>query len=671
MVRRARARSARLEEDTVNSRSSTPAFSSTLNAMLIGVIIIAAMYFAREVLIPVALAGILSFMLAPLVRLLQMIRLPRVVAVLIVVGLAFAAIFALGRTLVTQVETLAQDLPTYQSTIEKKIEVIRGADARTGTLERARVVLSQLNKELSGGDKKPGEGAKSGETAQQPADLGSNEPALIPVEVHEPPGSPLATVAALINPLLGPLATTTLIVVFVIFMLIQQQDLRDRLIRLVGSTDIAHTTAALDDGARRLSRFFLTQLSINAGFGTAVGLGLWAIGIPSAFVWGVLAGILRFVPFVGPVLGIIFPLALALSVGTGWSMALWTIGLFVALEGVTGQVIEPIFHGRSTGLTPIAIIMAATFWAWLRGPVGLVLATPLTVVLVVLGRHVEALNFFEVLLGDEPALSDSEVFYHRMLSNDPLEVVEHAKAFMAEHSLSHYYDQVARPALALAHKDIARGVLDDEKVETFTASVESLFADVVLEYADLPKDALQKETDEPHLPVLTPDDLVGAWRSEAPLVSIGTHSRLDGVAASMVATLAAAHGVGARVQAPGAFAAGKLTSLDLSTATLICLSYFDFKTTARVRYAARRAKMRAPQAKIMLGLWTAPDAVLEQIKLEVGADFVVNTLHEAATIILDQATAGRPVAELVKARAAALESSVSVEPGPTLAAAKA
>jgi predicted PurR-regulated permease PerM len=665
MVRRARARSARNEEDTVNSRSSTTGFSSTLNAMLIGAIIIAAMYFAREVLIPVALAGILSFMLAPLVRLLQKIRLPRAVSVLIVVGLAFAAIFALGKTLVTQVERLAQDLPTYQSTIEKKIEVIRGADARTGTLERARVVLSQLNKELSGEKHQPGE------TAQQPTDLGSNEQTLIPVEVHEPPGSPLATVAALINPLLGPLATTTLIIVFVIFMLIQQQDLRDRLIRLVGSTDIAHTTAALDDGARRLSRFFLTQLSINAGFGTFVGLGLWAIGIPSAFVWGVLAGILRFVPFVGPVLGIVFPLALALSVGTGWSMAVWTIGLFVALEGVTGQVIEPIFHGRSTGLTPIAIIMAATFWAWLWGPVGLVLATPLTVVLVVLGRHVEALNFFEVLLGDEPALSDSEVFYHRMLSNDPLEVVEHAKTFMAEHSLSHYYDQVARPALALAHKDVARGVLDDEKVETFTASVESLFADIVLEYADLPKDALPTETDEPHLPVLTPDDLVGAWRSEAPLVSIGTHSRLDGVAASMVATLATAHGVGARVQAPGAFAASKLTSLDLSTAALICLSYFDYKTTARVRYAARRARSRAPQAKLMLGLWTAPDAILEQIKLEVGADFVVNTLHEAATIILDQATAGRPVASRAKAPEDALESPALVGPGPTLAAAKA
>jgi hypothetical protein len=268
----------------------------------------------------------------------------------------------------------------------------------------------------------------------------------------------------------------------------------------------------------------------------------------------------------------------------------------------------------------------------------------LTVVLVVLGRHVEALKFFEVLLGDEPALSDSEVFYHRMLSNDPLEVVEHAKAFMAEHSLSHYYDQVARPALALAHKDVVRGALDDEKVETFSAAVESVFADIVLEYRDLNKDAeVKTETEGPHLPVLSPDDLVDAWRSEAPLVSIGTHSRLDGLAAWMVATLATAHGVGARVQAPGALAAAKLTSLDLSTAALICLSYFDFKTTARVRYAARRAKSRAPEAKLMLGLWTAPDAVLEQIKLEVGVDFVVNTLHDAATIILAEARGGKPV----------------------------
>src|SRR6516225_10013646 len=168
-------------------------------------------------------------------------------------------------------------------------------------------------------------------------------------------------------------------------------------------------------------------------------------------------------------------------------MVLWTIGLFVVLEGVTGHVVEPIFAGRSTGLTPIAIIMAATFWAWLWGPVGLVLATPLTVILVVLGRHVEALKFFDVLFGDEPALSESEVFYQRVLANDPVNAIEHAKSFMVEHSISHYCDHVARPALALAHKDVERGLLESDKIKTFKAIVDGLFADIAHEYCALRK----------------------------------------------------------------------------------------------------------------------------------------------------------------------------------------
>ena len=411
--------------------------------------------------------------------------------------------------------------------------------------------------------------------------------------------------------MLGPLATTTLIVVFVIFILIQQEDLRDRLIRLAGSTDIPHTTAALDEAGRRLSRLFLTQLTINAGFGAAVGLGLAAIGIPTPFIWGVLAGILRFVPFVGPILGAVFPLALALSIGAGWSMVLWTIGLFIVLEGVTGQVIEPVFEGRSTGLTPIAIVIAATFWAWLWGPVGLVIATPLTVFLVALGRHVEALKFFDVLLGDEPALSESQVFYHRMLSNNPLAVVEHAKAFMARHSLSHYCDLVARPALALAHRDVERGFLGTEKLETFRTAVEGLFADIVHEYRALRGVAGAKETQTQSLPVLRPDELIGAWRSEAPLVSVGTHTDLDRAAASMLTMVAGTHGVSGRVLLPSALAAANLANLDLSDAALVCLSYFDCKTPARIQYAARRAKSKAPDAKLMLGLWTATDSALE------------------------------------------------------------
>jgi predicted PurR-regulated permease PerM len=612
--------------------------SSALNTMLIGVIVVATMYFAREVLMPVALAGILSFMLAPPVRMLQRLHVPRPLAVVLVALLAFAVIFALGRTLVREVTQLAEDLPKYQATIAQKIEGIRGGGARPGTLERARKVLSELDKQLEGAKEKPGEGAQSS---------GAGSLAPIPVEVHEPPGGPLQMLATLINPLLGPLATTTLIVVFVIFILIQQKDLRDRLIRLAGSTDIPHTTAALDDAAHRLSHLFLTQLAINAGFGGAVGIGLWAIGIPSAFVWGVLAGILRFVPFVGPILGIIFPLALAVSVGTGWSMALWTIALFVALEGVTGQVVEPIFEGRTTGLTPIAIIVAATFWAWLWGPIGLVLATPLTVILVVLGRHVEALKFFDILLGDEPALSEAQVLYQRILARDPAEAVEHAKSFMAAHSLSHYCDHVARPALALAHKDVERGVLEAERLEAFRTTAEGLFADITHEHWVLRKEkgwGAAKSMGVGSLPIVHADRLAASWRSEAPLVCIGAHSHLDGAAASAVAMLAETHGVRARVEPPSALAAANLAGLDLSGAGLVCLSYFDLKSPARAQYAARRIREKAPHAKLMLGFWTAADSsVLESMKAELNADYAVKDFHTAAAIILEEATTERPV----------------------------
>ena len=265
-------------------------------------------------------------------------------------------------------------------------------------MKRAEEVIENLGKQIS-----------KGSQGQQ---------TLVPVEVHEPSGSPLQTLSHLISPLLSPLATTGLIVVFVIFILIQREDLRNRMIRIAGSTDIPHTTAAIDDAAHRLSHLFLAQLMINAGFATLIGLGLWWIGIPNAFLWGVLAGILRFVPYLGAILGLVFPLAIALSVDPGWSMVLWTVGLFVVLEALTGQIIEPIFEGHSTGLSPVAVVLSATFWAWLWGPVGLVIATPLTVILVVLGRHIEAFKFIEILLGDEPALSESENFYQRGARSD-------------------------------------------------------------------------------------------------------------------------------------------------------------------------------------------------------------------------------------------------------------
>ena len=323
-------------------------------------------------------------------------------------------------------------------------------------------------------------------------------------------------------------------------------------------------------------------------------------------------------------------------------MALWTIALFAGLEGITGQVIEPVFEGRTTGLTPVAIIVAATFWAWIWGPVGLVLATPLTVILVVLGRHVEALKFFDILLGDEPALSESESLYQRMLAHDPVEAVEHAKAFMTANSLSQFCDAVAKPALALARKDADRGALEGDVLARFHKTVESLFADIAHEHWVLRSETRGTKGGRPgSLPIVNADQLTGRWTSAAPFVSIGAQSGLDEAAASVIATLAETHGVATRIEKPEALTAAQLDKLDLSDAALVCLSCLDPKTPARIHYAARRIRMKAPHAKLMLGLWTAADdAALATLKDAVNADYAVRTFHEAAASILDEATRG-------------------------------
>lgn len=599
--------------------------SSALNTLLIAVIIVAIMYLTREVLIPLALAGILSFMLAPPVRMLQRLRLPRAAAVIAVVVIAFALIFVLGRIMAGEVRQLAADLPRYQEELSAKIKDLRGGQG--GTLERAQEILQKLGAQLTQ-DRPSGLQAES-----LPAAPVSNP--LIPVEVHEPVGGPVQVLSNFVNPLLGPLATTVLIVVFVIFMLIQREDLRNRLISVAGSTDIPRTIAAIDDAAHRLSRLFLTQLTINTGFGVFVGLGLWWIGIPNAFIWGVLAGVLRFIPFIGPVLGLVFPLVLAISVGSGWSMAVWTAALFIVLEGITGQIIEPIFEGHTTGLSPVAIVVTATFWAWLWGPVGLVLATPLTVILVVLGRHFEILKFFDVLFGDEPALSESQVFYQRMLARDPVEAIEHAKGFMAARPLSKYCDEVALPGLTLAQNDAERGTLDMHNMENLRATVEHLFADIAHEHRHLKIEACAPSE---RLPIIEPHQLASHWLCEGSFVSIGANSALDEAAAGVIATLARAHGLMARTEKPGALSATQLDKLDLSRAALICLSCVGTQKPAHIQYAARRIKSKAPHAKLLLGVWTATDdETLAALKSAVDADYATRSFHDTLLIILQEA----------------------------------
>ena len=440
-----------------------------LHILLTGVIVAAIMYFAGDVLIPLALATLLSFVLAVPVSGLQRFGAPRSVAVVVVVVAAFGAIFSLGQVLEQEISDLAGRLPQYEATIGEKIDALTPA-ASSRPLDPVRSILRALDREFNSARPKSSATDMSAGTAETPHDLTKGDSGLL--------GFPVDWLVALVAPLLGPLVITTLAFVFVVFMLIQREDLRNRLIRLAGSTDIAHTTAALDEAARRLSRLFLTQSVINSIYGAIIGLGLFWIGVPSAFVWGVLTGALRFIPYIGPVLALIFPLALSVAVGSGWSMALWTLALYAGLESVTGNAIEPLFEGRTTGLTPIAIVVAALFWWRIWGSIGLVMSTPLTVILVALGRHFQALQAFDILLGDSPALSDPEALYRSMLASNLTEAMAQAKSFMSTRTLSEYCDAVARPALIFAQKDSQRGALEGGALLVFQTTFTKLFDEI-------------------------------------------------------------------------------------------------------------------------------------------------------------------------------------------------
>src|SRR6202034_250536 len=364
--------------------------------------------------------------------------------------------------------------------------------------------------------------------------LGSRPVTPVPVQVLQPDPGALESLRSLIAPLVSPLATTGIIVIFVIFILIQREDLRNRLIRLAGSHDLQRTTAALDDAGSRLSRLFLNQLLINTGFGILIGAGLWLIGIPSAVLWGILAAVLRFVPYIGSVISAAFPLALAVAVDPGWSMLGWTAVLFFIVEPLVGQVVEPMVYGRSTGLSPVAVVVSATFWTALWGPIGLILATPLTVCLVVLGRHVERLSFLDVMFGDRPALSPPEIFYQRMLAGDPTEAAEKAEQFLKERSLSSYYDDVALKGLELAQMDLDREVLDVSRLLRIRDTVLEFTGDLSDQTDHDPIDgqattdveavaAVEQVATEPaysDLPILQAADLKPDWTSENPILCI-------------------------------------------------------------------------------------------------------------------------------------------------------
>jgi len=615
---------------------------------ILAFIIVSTLYFGRDIFVPIALAILLSFVLAPLVGLLQRLLVPRGLAVVSVVITAFAVIFGMGSLLATQLTQLAGDLPRYQSTISEKIQSFRETTAGRGTLERASGMLKDLSKELD----KPNDGSKP--TSGSIAAAKSRAPlSPVPVEVRQPDPGALESLRSLISPLLHPLATTGIIVIFVIFILLQREDLRNRVIRLAGSHDLQRTTAAIDDAAGRLSRLFLIQLLLNGAFGLVIGIGLWLIGIPSSILWGILAAVLRFVPYIGAAIAAAFPLALAVAVDPGWSMLVWTLALFLVVEPVVGHVIEPMVYGHSTGLSPVAVVASATFWTALWGPIGLVLATPLTVCLVVLGRHVERLEFLDVMFGDRPPLSPPEIFYQRMLAGDPTEAAEKAEEFLKQRSLSSYYDEVALKGLQLAQADSERGALNRERLTKIRDAVAE-FANDLSDQDAGPSPKVNSSTDAEavsavetvaedapyeNLPVLTKTELPQEWQGRHPVLCVAGRSLIDESAAIMLAQLSTAHGLPARLEQIGALSTTNIARLETTGVAIACLVYMDASGPAHMRYSVRRLRRKLPNATIILGCWmkALDPAALEQLRDSAKADLVAASLGQALNLCIESA----------------------------------
>lgn len=563
-------------------RASSPVLTAGGIVLAIG-----ALYFGSDIFIPFALAILLSFALGPIVNWLRR-GLPRVVAVLVAVTLAFILIggvaFVVGRQLVQ----LADNLPSYQSTITQKIRSLQQSGASGGLVERVTSTIEDVGKEISGEKQRAERAATS-----QPA---GTAPEPLTVRLEPPRPRPLEVIRTVVGPLLAPIATTGLVIIFVIFILLEREDVRDRFIKLVGAGDLQKSTQAINDAAARVSRYLLMQLVVNLSYGIPIGIALYFIGIPNALLWGLLAAVLRFIPYLGPFLAALFPIALAIAVDPGWTMLFWVVGLFLAAELVSNNVVEPWLYGASTGLSSLAIIMAAIFWTSLWGPVGLFLATPLTVCLVVIGRYVPRLEFLGVLLGSDPVLAPEERLYQRLVAGNLEEAVELAEDYVDEHSACEFYDNVAIPALRLAENDRQRSTSDI----TYRRLVAETASGVVREV----EDHIQEQaagSDDAGARGNPPAN--GGERQSPSVLCLAGRTELDGATAEMIAQVLRERGIGTRVLPPIAVSQGALGQLDIAGVDAVCLTYLHPQPQVYARYICRRLRRRAPALKLAVCCW--------------------------------------------------------------------
>lgn len=616
------------------TRPDTSRDVARLLGVVVAVVVVATLYYAKVVLIPFALAVLLTFVLTPIVKMLEHIRLGRVLSTLLVVLLAVVAVSALGWTVGLQFSQVMNELPHYRTNIKNKVDSLHWT--RNQTINNASNTMNEISKELVA----PPAHDASGESK---ASFTASRQRPLPVEIVKPPSLPLESVQSV----LGLVASFGIVVVFTFFMLMRRENLRNRFISLAGQGRLHAMTQAMDEAAARVSRYLRLQLVVNISYGVFIGTCLHFIGVPGALLWGVLVGILRFLPYIGPPLGAILPLLLSLAVFNGWSRPLITLGVFVVTEIIVSNLIEPWLYGAYTGISSLAVLVAAIFWTAIWGPIGLLLSTPLTLCVVVIGRYVPRLSFLPVLLGDDPVLAPESRFYQRLLALDQDESRVILVEYLKNKSLEELYDSVLIPALNLAEKDRHRNRIDADTERFIAHNTKQL----IQELYEL--DALQNHgtASGEQLPLSMGGESPGRSELRTPpkndalkVICVPARDEADEIAGRMLAQLLEKAGL--RVSCvPCQRASEMVLRATQALPDVICISALPPFALVHAKSLYRKLRGQAPGVRIFIGLWNYAgdiERIAARLQITEGSKMAI-TLSEVVSELTSPAATAQTV----------------------------
>lgn len=572
-------------------------------------VVVTVLHVAEDVLMPIAFAVLLAFLVSPLAVRLTRWGLPKAAAIVLTVTVAFAVIGATGWIVTAQALGLVQELPNYEENIRRKMVALMHPPTPSA-VSRVTGMVENLRREIK---------APAGDQPAKATPPGEEKP--VPVEVKPSESTPLQIATDVAPPILRTLGTAAIVIVFVIAILFQREDLRDRLIRLLGSSHSGLASKALDDAAARVSRYLGMQLVVNATYGVPLAVGLYFIGIPNAPLWGLLATLLRFLPFVGPWIAAAFPVALAIAVDPGWTMVIYTLALFVVLELISNNIVEVLLYGASTGISSFALLVAAVFWTWLWGAPGLVLSTPLTVCVIVLGTYLPGLSLLSMLLGNQPILEPPAQFYQRMLAMDSEEMIDLAEKHIRERSLATFYDEVMVPALLMAGEDRQRNALPEARQQLVLQATRELVEELVRRDHENPLPA----------PAGAPLVLGPAESAFAAVWLIPARDAGDEIAALALRHLLRRRGIDA-VVTPGSLPRAELLAgLRQPGVHATMISALPPSALRGVRQVVRWLKVHAPGKAHFVGVWqqtSSRDELIARLRDDEASD-VVTTLAAA------------------------------------------